>query len=88
MKWDHSNIGENKGKGAVMSSWGVVFLSIPFYFLWNYLAPIYASALPLVYQHIPFWHCAGLFALAAIIRMLLFPPRFFWHRKHKNGCGG
>jgi hypothetical protein len=22
----------------------------------------------------------------AIIRMLLFPPRWFWHGKHKNGC--
>jgi hypothetical protein len=70
-----------------MGSWGVLFLSVPFYFLWNYLIPIYGYQLPPVYQHIPFWHCVGLFALVAIIRMLLFPPRWFWRGKHENGCG-
>jgi len=69
-----------------MNSFGVLFLSIPFYFLWNYLVPIYAYQLPMVYQHIPFWHCAGLFALVAIIRMLLFPPSFGGCGKHKNKC--
>jgi len=69
-----------------MSYWVAVFLSIPFYFLWNYLVPIYASQLPLVYQHIPFWHCVGLFALVIIVRALLFPSRFFWYGKHKNRC--
>jgi len=67
-----------------MGSFGVLFLSAPFYFLWNYLAPIYASQLAPVYQHIPFLHCVGLFAVVAIIRMLLFPPRFFWSGKSKN----
>jgi hypothetical protein len=71
-----------------MSSLGVLFLSSPFYFLWNYLAPIYMSQLPSVYQHIPFWHCVGLFALVAIIRMLLFPPSFFGFAKHKKDCKG
>jgi hypothetical protein len=56
-----------------MGSWGVLFLSIHFYYLWNDLIPIYAYHLPPVYQHIPFWHCAGLFALVAVIRMLLIP---------------
>ncbi|HXL72376.1 MAG TPA: hypothetical protein VN963_02015 [bacterium] len=70
-----------------MGSWGVLFLSIPFYFLWNYLIPIYAYQLPSVYRHISFWHCAGLFALVAVIRMLLFPPRWFWRGNYKNGCG-
>jgi hypothetical protein len=45
-----------------------LFLSIPFYFLWNALAPIYAPTLPPLYQHLPFWNCVGLFGLAAVIR--------------------
>lgn len=53
-------------------SWAIV-LSVPFYFLWNYFAPIYGYALPPVYQHLPFWHCVGLFTLLAIFRAVLLP---------------
>lgn len=55
-----------------MGVFGIIFLSIPFFFLWNYLAPIYLSQLPAVYLHVPFWHCVGLFALVAIFRMVFF----------------
>jgi hypothetical protein len=50
-----------------------VFLSVPFYFLWNYFAPIYGPQLPAVYLHLPFWHCAGLFLLIGILRIMLLP---------------
>lgn len=50
-------------------------LSVPFYFIWNALAPIYFTGLPAVYQFIPFWHCMGLFVLLAIVRALLAGPR-------------
>lgn len=52
--------------------WALV-LAIPFYFLWNYLAPIYGAQLPPVYQHLPFWHCEGIFLLLAILRTVLLP---------------
>jgi hypothetical protein len=52
---------------------GSIFLSVPFYFLWNYFAPIYGPQMPPMYQHLPFWHCVGLFAMAAILRILLLP---------------
>jgi len=45
-----------------------LFMAIPFYFLWNTLAPIYAPGLAPLYQHLPFWHCVGLFLLGAVIR--------------------
>ena len=48
-------------------------LSVPFYFLWNYLAPIYLPGLPELYRHLPFWHCVGLFTIVAILRSLLLP---------------
>lgn len=48
-------------------------LSVPFYFLWNRLAPIYAGALPPLYRHIPFLDCVGLFVLLAIARAMLLP---------------
>jgi hypothetical protein len=65
-----------------MSSVGAIFLSIPFYFLWNYWLPIYALQLSPQYQPIPFWYCIELFALVVIIRMLLFSPRFFGMETH------
>ena len=48
-----------------------LLLSVPFYFLWNGLAPIYLPQLPPVYLHVPFWHCVGIFALLAILKMAL-----------------
>ena len=57
------------------------FLAIPFYFLWNYLVPIYFSELPEVYKKVPFFHILGGFLLVGIFRRILFAdgnwPVFF-----------
>jgi hypothetical protein len=63
--------------GYFMGIFGAIFWSIPFYFLWNALAPTYAYWLPEIYQRLPFWHCMGLFLIVAILRGLLFPWRSF-----------
>jgi hypothetical protein len=54
-----------------MSLLWAIALSIPFYFLWNWLAPVYAPGLPPLYLHLPFLHCVGLLLLASILRMVL-----------------
>ena len=56
---------------------GAFFLAIPFYFLWNYFAPIYLPNLPEVYSSIPFWHCLGIFVLIGIVKTLLLPHPHF-----------
>ncbi len=48
-----------------------IFLAIPFYWLWNYLAPIYMYWLPAVYQHLPFWDCVWIFMLLGIISTVI-----------------
>jgi hypothetical protein len=55
-----------------------VFLAIPFYFLWNWLAPLYFTGLPVAFQDIPFFHCVGLLLLVAIIRIALLPTQPFF----------
>lgn len=75
-----------------MRFWEVMsttFLAIPFYFLWNFLAPIYLTNLPAVYLAIPFWHCAAIFLLIGVIRAAIFPRRRFgWHHHAFYGrCG-
>ena len=58
-------------------------LGVPFFYLWNNLAPIYLPQLPPLYLHVPLLHCVEIFALIAIVRMLLSPrSRFFHHRLH------
>lgn len=52
---------------------GAFVLSIPFYFLWNFFAPIYLPNLPVQYLNVPFLHCAGLFILVEIARLMIFP---------------
>lgn len=59
--------------GWMLSFIGATSLSIPFYFIWNGLAPIYFSWLPEVYHNIPFWHCVGLFIIIPIIKQTLTP---------------
>ena len=65
----------------------IVILSVPFHFIWNALAPTYFFFLPPVYQQIPFFDCVGLFAIAAILRTIVFPVRkpmikkFKWNRQ-------
>jgi len=48
-------------------------LAIPFYFLWNALAPTYFYFLPLVYQQLNFWTIVGLFVLFSILKATLLP---------------
>lgn len=48
-------------------------LSVPFYFLWNGLAPTYFYWLPKVYLDVPFLHCVGLFMLMPMVKFLVFP---------------
>lgn len=50
-----------------------IFLAIPFYFLWNFLAPIYLFDLPQAYKDVPFWHIVGIFLLISILRLAIFP---------------
>jgi hypothetical protein len=55
---------------------GIVFsaiLSIPFYYLWNALAPTYLYQIPTLYQHFPFWHCMGIFVVIGVVKALLTP---------------
>ncbi len=63
-----------------------IFLAIPFYFLWNWLAPLYFTSLPLAAQQIPFIHCIGLLLLLAIVRSAVMPTQsIFTKFKWKNG---
>ncbi len=50
-----------------------VFLTIPFYLLWNWLAPIYFTQLPPLYLDIPYFHALGFFILVGTIRSLIIP---------------
>lgn len=60
--------------------------AVPFYFLWNHLAPIYAPELPEQYLNLPFWHVAGVFALIQIVMIVLSPRRGHFHGGW--GCHG
>lgn len=50
-----------------------LFVAVPFYFLWNWLAPIYFYFLPKVYLELPFWHIFGLLWLISSLRSILLP---------------
>lgn len=50
-----------------------LFVAIPVYFLWNWLAPTYFYWLPPVYLDLPFWHVFGLLWLVSSLRGLLLP---------------
>jgi len=50
-----------------------ISLSIPFYFVWNNLAPKYFYFLPEIYQNIPFWDCVGLAIVISILKSVLLP---------------
>jgi len=63
---------------------GAIILAIPFYYLWNYLAPIYLPQLPEQYLNVPFWHVAGIFMLIKIVKMMIFPSHKYW-RAHRCG---
>ncbi len=63
-----------------------IFLSVPFYFIWSALAPIYLASAPEIYQRLPFWHVMGILVLLPIVRLVLFPSRvqvnkYIWKRR-------
>lgn len=60
--------------------------AVPFFFLWNYFAPIYGSNLPEAYLHLPFWHCVGLFALLGVVKSAVSFGHHRWH--HRFGHRG
>ncbi|MGH7740049.1 MAG: hypothetical protein ACREL1_07870 [bacterium] len=62
---------------------GASALSIPFYFIWNKLAPIYLHQIPQIYRQLPFWHCVGIFALVGILRVLICPSIYKWYPEKK-----
>jgi len=59
--------------GWFLSAFFSISLAIPFYFIWNALAPTYFYFLPAVYQHLPFWDTVGLFMILPILKTMLFP---------------
>ncbi len=50
-----------------------VFVAIPVWLLWNWLAPTYFYWLPDVYLKLPYWHVFGLLWLISSLRSLLLP---------------
>ncbi len=59
--------------GWVIAAIICLFIAVPVYFLWNWLAPIYFYWLPAVYQHLPFTHVFGLLWLITSLKGILFP---------------
>jgi hypothetical protein len=48
-------------------------LAVPFFFIWNNLAPTYFYFLPVIYLNIPFWDTVGLFMIIPILKHMLVP---------------
>lgn len=59
--------------GWVVGLFFHICLAIPFYFVWNWLAPTYLYWLPAVYQQLGFWTIVGLFVLLSILKTVLLP---------------
>lgn len=59
--------------GWLLSFVFAVSLAIPFFFIWNALAPTYFYFLPDVYKNIPFWDTVGLFMIIPILKFMLVP---------------
>lgn len=49
----------------------VFMLGTLFYFLWNWLAPVYLYMLPAVYLNIPYFHCIGIVLLLGVINKVV-----------------
>lgn len=50
-----------------------IIIAIPFYFLWNWAAPIYFTFLPPVWLALPFWHIVGLFWVFGTVKYIMLP---------------
>lgn len=59
--------------GPLMAFVFMFFLAIPFYYLWNALAPTYFYWLPKVYLELPFWDCVWLLMLIGMLKLILLP---------------
>lgn len=59
--------------GWIIAAVICLFVSIPVYFLWNWLAPIYFYWPPAVYLVLPFWHVFGLLWLLTSLKGILLP---------------
>lgn len=59
--------------GWIVAAAICLFVAIPVYLLWNWLAPIYFYWLPQVYLDLPFWHVFGLLWLWSSLKGLLLP---------------
>ena len=59
--------------GWIIGVFYSVSISIPFYFIWNGMAPKYFYFLPELYLDLPFWDCVGLFILSSMLKALLVP---------------
>lgn len=59
-----------------------LFVAIPIYFLWNWLAPTYFYWLPKIYLELPYWHVFGLLWLISSIKGL-FLPSFYNSNENK-----
>lgn len=51
-------------------------MAIPFWIVWNWLAPKFAYWLPAVYQHLGFWETVGLFIIMSTIKAVVLPTSF------------
>jgi len=59
--------------GWLLSAIVAMSLAVPFFYIWNALAPTYFYFLPAVYLSIPFWDCVGLFMIVPILKVMLVP---------------
>lgn len=57
--------------GWFLSALAAFSLSVPFFFIWNALAPTYFYFLPPVYLSLPFWDCVGLFMIIPILKWMI-----------------
>ena len=46
-------------------------LSIPIYFLWNWMAPVYFTFLPTVWHALPYWHVFAMVWLVILLSSLI-----------------
>jgi len=62
--------------GWIIAAVVCFFIAVPFYFLWNWLAPTYFYWLPKLYLELPFWHVFGLLWLITSLRGILLPSTY------------
>ena len=58
--------------------------AIPFYYLWNYVAPKYLSEMPIIYQQLPFWDIVWIFLTISIVKHILIGSSFKSTVNNKN----